>query len=191
MPFGKVLPVIGLNLGFIGSFTRGGNRTVSARQVLSTTATPLQFGQSTIIVPDQLGGTFQSVFDFITGGGTMTAALFAGIATRNVTTGGSFPYNPDVPTIGSYLPGNIGEVGQWGSMLVPINVGSGSAEATSKVFMRIAANGAFPLGVLGGFEGVADGSNTIDLSTVGVVFTTGVVDANGNMEITMKTRVAA
>ena len=93
-PFGAVLAVTGLPLGFPGHVTRGGGapQNISSKQVLPTTANPIQFGQAVVVA----AGTnqYQSVFDFISAGGTMVAALFAGIAVEEVKTTGSFPSTP-------------------------------------------------------------------------------------------------
>lgn len=190
-PFGKVLPVIGLNNGFPGQVSRTGERVIAARQVLSTTPSAVNFGDTMVLVPDAAGGTYQTVADFIAGSGTMTAALFAGIAVREVKTAVTYPYTPGQPSVSKYLPGEIAEVLERGSIVVPITVGASSAVAGGPVYLRIALNGSIPAGVVGDLEGAADGSNTISLASVGVVFRTGVVDANGNAEITLKNRVAA
>jgi hypothetical protein len=187
--FGKVLPVIGLNLGFPGAWSRTGEKVVTARQLLATTPTPLYFGDTAVIVPDALGGTNQSVRDFIAGGGTMTPALFAGIAYREIKTQLTFPYTPGAAEIGSYLPGEMSEILERGSVVVPLLVGTPASQGN--VYLRIALNGGIPAGVVGGIEAAADGANTINLGTVGVVFRTGVVDANGNVEITLRSRNAA
>jgi hypothetical protein len=190
--FGKVIPVIGVNNGFLGQVSRSGLRSIAPRQILATTPTQAFFGDSAVLVPDAVGGTWQSVRDFIAGGGTMTAALFAGVFNREVTTTGSFPYTPGANVIGSYLPGNIAEVVEMcDGVTVACLVGAGSCVAGGNVYLRIALNGAFPAGVVGGFEGAADGANTVNLSTVGVVWRTGVVDVNGVAEIVLKQRVAA
>lgn len=189
MAFGKVLPVIGLNLGFVGNFSRTGERVITARQVLPSTPNPIKFGDAVVIVPDSMGGTYQSVADFITGGGNMTPQRFAGVANREVKTSYTYPLQPGQEVIGSYVPGEIAEAGERGSVVVFCN--NGSPQTQSPVYLRIAANQAIPAGVVGGFEAVADGANTIDLSTVGVVWRTGVVDANGAAELTMRHRVAA
>ena len=188
-PFTQVLPVIGMNNGFVGSFTRTGERVIAARPVLASTPTPIYFGDSVVIVPDSSGGTYQSVRDFISGGGTMTAARFAGVSHREVKTQVIFPVTPGVQMTGQYIPGELAEVGERGSMLVACNVGSPQTQGA--VYLRIALNGAIPAGVVGGFEAAADGANTVNLGPLGVVWRTGVVDANGLAEITMLNRVAA
>lgn len=155
-PFGKVLPVIGLNLGFLGQMSRTGERVITARQLLSTTASPVLFGDPVVIIPDSTGGTYQGVPDFITGGGVLTPDLFAGVANREVKTQLVFPLTPGSAQVGQYNPGDMLEAGERGSIVVGCLVGTPVAEAP--VYIRTALNGAFPAGVVGGFEAAADGA---------------------------------
>jgi len=187
--FGGVIPVTALNLGFLGNVSRLGERVIAARQVLSTTANPIAFGDGVVIVPDSTGGTVQNIKDFIVGGGTFTAAKFAGIAVRNVKTQLAFQTLTTVQTVlvGTYVPGQIAEYLERGSITVKIN--NGTPISQGPVFVRTALNGAIPAGLQGGFEAVADGTNTVQLT--GVVFRTGVIDANGMAEITILSRLAA
>lgn len=187
--FGGVIPVTGLNLGFLGNVSRLGERVITARLVLATTPNPIKFGDAVVIVPDSTGGTYQNVNDFIVGGGTFTAAKFAGIAVRNVRTQLIYQTLTTVQTIfvGQYNPGEIAEALERGSCTVKVNNGTPVSQAP--VFVRTIYNAAIPAGVVGGIEAVADGTNTVSLPTV--VFRTGVLDANGVAEITLQTRVAA
>lgn len=187
--FGGVIPVTALNLGFLGNVSRIGERVIAARPVLPTSANPISFGDACVLVADSTGGTWQNVKDFITGGGTFTAAKFAGVAVRNVKTQLAFTTLSTVqtPLVGQYLQGQLAEVLERGSITVKIN--NGTPAANGAVYVRTAVNGAIPAGVVGGFEAVADGTNTVVLT--GVVFRTGVLDANGVAEITMLTRAVA
>lgn len=62
----------------------------------------------------------------------------------------------------------------------------GTPKAGGNVYVRIAANTAYPYAVVGGIEASADATNTIAVTNM--EFTTGVMDSNGNVEITIKTR---
>jgi hypothetical protein len=187
--FGTVIPVTALNLGFLGNVSRLGERVIAARQVLPTTANPISFGDGVVLVGDTTGGTWQNIKDFIVGGGTFTAAKLAGVAVRNVKTQLVYSALTQVqtPQVGLYAPGAIAEVLERGSITVKIN--NGAPVAGSPVYVRTALNGAIPAGLQGGFEAIADGANTVAL--VGVVFRTGVLDANGVAEITLMARQAA
>ena len=188
-PFGAIIPVTGLNQGFPGSVTRLGLRGILARQVKPSTTNPIYFGQGVVMVPDATGGTIQSIADFIALGGTFTAPRFAGVAVREVKTNLTFPTTPGATPTGSYAQGGIGEYLVDGYVLVNIANGGGSAVAGGTVYVRTALNGSIPAGLVGDFEAVADGGNTVALS--GVYFRTGVQDANGSMEIVMPNRVSA
>jgi len=124
------------------------------------------------------------VTDFINGGGTMTAALFAGIAVEEVKTTGSFPSTPGVDVVGSYPQGDYADALNFGSIMVTINNGTPVSQAP--LYLRISANAVVPNGVIGGFEAVADGVHTVELT--GVVFTTGSMDSNNSAEITLLNR---
>lgn len=188
-PFGASIPVLGLNLGFVGQFTRTSNaRGILARQVLATTPNPISFGAPVVMIPDAVGGTIQSVADYIAGSGTFTAAKFAGVACREIKTNLTFPTTPGTLSIGQYAQGGMGEYGVEGYVLVNITNGASSARAGGTVYVRIVVNGAIPAGLVGDFEAVADGSNTVALTNA--YFRTGVVDANGNAEIVMPNRVS-
>lgn len=194
MSFGTTIPVTGLNLGYPGQMTRLVDSIITARPVLPTTPNPIQFGQSLVIVPTAGGGdNYQSVADFIAGGGTMTAALFAGVANREVKTLLMYSTlgngNSTTPQIGQYAQNEECEGIERGSCIVTCNVGTPISQGP--VYLRIALNGAFPAGVVGGFEAAADGSNTVNLGPLGVVFRTGNIDANKSVEITLRERVAA
>ena len=188
--FGVSLPVIALNNGFLGAVSRIGKLTITARQVLSTSAKGPNFGDPCVIVPGaaNVADTIQSVADYITAGGTFTAAKFAGTAVREVKTNLSFVAMESLGTfVGGYAPGEIAELCEEGSVTVKINNGAPISQAP--VYVRTVLNAAIPAGVVGGFEAVADGVNTIQLT--GVVFRTGVLDSNGVAEITILNRVAA
>lgn len=187
MSFGTTIPVTGLNLGFIGQVTRLDDFVIASRPVLSTAAANINFGDPVVIIA--ASDSYQSVADFIVGGGTFTAAKFAGVAIREVKTNLSYTSlgNNGTPQIGSYAANEQCEVIERSSVLVKINVGTPASQGG--VYVRIALNGAIPAGVVGGFEAAADGANTILLTNV--VFRTGVLDANGMAEITLLARVAA
>ena len=86
--FGQVIPVLGTNVGFPGNVSRIGERVISARQVLTTTATNLPFGSGAVEIGSSTGGSWQSLADYL---GTAAnaqniLALFAGVAVREVKT---------------------------------------------------------------------------------------------------------
>jgi hypothetical protein len=188
--FGQVIAVTGPNIGFPGAVSRFGERVIAARTVLTTGGTHgINFGDPVVLIKDSTGGTYQSVPDFMAGGGTtaLVGTQFAGIAVRNIKTQLGFPIVPGAVALGSYVAGQMAEALERGSITVSINVGT--PQAGGQVYVRTILNGTIPAGVVGGIEGAADGTNSVALT--GVVFRTGYIDANGMIEITLLNRVAA
>jgi len=189
--FGQVIPVTGPNVGFPGAVSRIGERVIAARQVNENSTLNLHFGEAAVLIPDSEGGTWRSVKDYITAGGIANiAAYFAGIAVREVKTMLTYP-NGITPgalqQVGYYAPGEIGEVLERGS--ITVNLTNGTPVAGGQVYLRTIANGSLPLSPVGGLEAASDGGNSIALT--GVVFRTGLLDANNVVEITIKERLAA
>ena len=204
--FGTVIPVLSLNNGFPGNISRLGERVIHARQVLPSTPNSILFGQGCVIIPDSLGGTIQSMADFINGGGVFVPSMFAGIAVRNVKTNLNFStlgnVNNQTPYFGSFAPGTIAGLLERGS--VDVLVANGQPVSQAPVYTRVALNGAIPAGTVGDFEAVPDGTIAAVLTGTGngtatglaigpnatdqaytVTFTSGtaykVTDANGNI----------
>lgn len=186
--FGQTVPITGPLTGFPGKVTRMGKRGITARQVLSTTTNAIPVGAPVVMVPDSLGGTYQGVPDFITGGGTFTAASFAGVAVSEVDSILGYPAVPGTLQVANFAPGTMAEVLEEGSITVQLLV-AGTPVAGGPVYVRKVLNGAIPAGLVGGWEGAADGTNSVAIT--GVVFRTGVVDTNLVAEITILNRVAA
>jgi hypothetical protein len=165
--FGQVIPVTGLLFGFPGNVSRLGERVIAAREVLATTAHSISFGSSVIIVP--ASDTYQSVADFIAGGGTFTAARFSGVAIREVTTQLGYPYTPGAQNIGNYPPGAIAEVLERGSIAVLIQAAAAGTPTTQNaLYVRVALNPSYSAALVGGFEVSADAAvNTTGTASSG------------------------
>lgn len=193
MSFGGVIPVTGLNLGFAGQITRLDDFIITARPVLPAATENINFGDPVVIIPNATGGndSYRSVAGFIAGGGTFTAARFAGVCNREVKTTLAYTSlgNNGTTQLGYYAPGEMCEAVERSSVLIHMNIVPTNSLSQGPVYVRTVANGTFPAGVVGGFEGVADGSNTVLLTNV--VLRTGIIDANGMAEITLLNRVAA
>lgn len=110
-----------------------------------------------------------------------TAAAVAGIAVREVVQANTFDpqSNPD------YVANAPCDVMVRGNCTVKCQ--RGTPEAGAAVYVRITANVNYPNAEVGGFEASADGANTVQVTNI--EWTTGVVDADGNAEVTIKTRV--
>ena len=73
-PFGAVIPVTGLNIGFVGEVSRTADPPViAAHQASATNLLNILFGGPVVLLGDATGGTWQSVADFIIGAGTPSA----------------------------------------------------------------------------------------------------------------------
>ena len=186
-PFGQVIPVTGLNLPGPGNVSRLGERVIVAKQANPANASAINFGDALVTIQNSTGGLFQSVRDFIAGGGTLTAALLAGFAVREVKTNLTFPQVAGTSAIGSYAAGEMTEALVRGSITVPCLVGTPVVEGP--IYIRTATNNAFPAGVVGGVEAAADAGKTVAIPNV--VFKTGRLDANNMVEITILTRLSA
>ena len=205
--FGTVIPVLSLNLGFPGNISRVGERVIHPRQVLPSTPNSLLFGQGAVIIPDSLGGTVQSIADYINGGGVFIPSMFAGVAVRNVKTNLNYSTLGNVgnqtPYVCAFAPGLLAGILERGSTVV--SIANGQPVSQAPVYTRLALNGSIPAGTVGDFEAVPDGTiaavaggntgnGTATALAIGpnatdeaytVTFTSGtaykVTDANGNI----------
>lgn len=111
------------------------------------------------------------------------AADVAGIAVRDVVQANTFDpqSNPD------FMDGQPADVMVRGNITVKCQ--RGTPVPGTAVYVRITANSTYPNAVVGGFEASADSTNTIQVSNI--EWTTGIVDANGMTEVTIKTRAKA
>lgn len=109
-----------------------------------------------------------------------TAGAVAGIAVREVVQANTF--NPQSnPDYVSDMPCDVMVRGN-----CTIKCQRGTPKAGNAVYVRVAENTTYPDAVIGGFEAEADGSNSVQVTNI--EFTTGVMDSNGNVEVTIKTR---
>lgn len=158
--FGQVIPVTGTGIGFPGSVTRqDGLRISKARNVNSACTLNLNFGDTTVLIPDSTGGTWRSVADYIaaaTANIGNVLAYWAGIALREVKTNLTYPVGV-VPgsqfQTGYYAPGMIGEVVEGGSVAVLFR--AGTPQANGAAYLRVVSNVALST-VIGGIEAAAD-----------------------------------
>lgn len=170
-----------LGCGYPGSYARNSLKEVAARIVTPTDTLPIYFGDPVVLrTGSTTNSSYSSVAGFIASSGTFTAPLFGGIALREVKpylnylgTGNTAPQNA------YYAPGYPCDVIKRGVVSVACRVGTPTAGGA--VYVRVALNGAFPAGVIGGIEAASDGGNTVQLP--GIVFYSGVIDANGVTEV--------
>ena len=159
--FGQTIPVLGPNNGFPGAISRFGDRIVKARQFVPyNTNNVLNFGDPTVIIPNNSGGYYTSVADLIANSVTnltTLAANFAGIAVREVKTQisnqGSANYGqgtPGIQSLGNYVNLQMAEALERGAATINLSVGAPNAGA--QIYTRILANGAVPAGTVGDWE---------------------------------------
>lgn len=156
-----------MNVGYAGTQSRTADAIIQNRIAEGTIA----FGQAVAL-------TDTNKWRLVKTGDT--AAVVAGIAVREVVQANTFDpqSNPD------YVANVPCDVMVRGNCTVKCQRGTPASGAA--VYVRITANNAYPNAVVGGFEAEADDANTIQVTNI--EWTTGVMDANGNVEVTIKTR---
>ena len=156
-----------MNVGYAGTQSRTADAIIQNRIAEGTIA----FGQAVAL-------TDTNKWRLVKTGDT--AAVVAGIAVREVVQANTIDpqSNPD------YVANVPCDVMVRGNCTVKCQRGTPASGAA--VHVRITANNTYPNAVVGGFEAEADDANTIQVTNI--EWTTGVMDANGNVEVTIKTR---
>lgn len=93
-PFGSVIPVTGLNLGYRGQIARtgGGDPVIVAKFANASNVNNISFGDPVMLLPDSVGGTYRQVADFLAnGGGLLISSTTATSTTVTVATAGLVP----------------------------------------------------------------------------------------------------
>lgn len=152
-----------LNYGFVGQISRQEDAIVTTRKAKGE----IPFGSAIILNSDNEFETLKAASDL---------AKFAGFALREVKQ--ATVYNTG---IAKYEDGEPVSNLSRGSLTVKLS--SGTPEAGGKVYVRVVADSGKNIGDI---EAAADSNNTVELP--GVKFTTGKVDANNVVEITLTSR---
>lgn len=110
--FGTVIPVTGLNNGYLGQVSRtgGGDPFIVSKLANALNTNNISFGDTVVILPDATGGTYMQFADFIANGGhTVTGTLTsASSTTATILTGfnslqvGMYLFGVDIPA-GTYI----------------------------------------------------------------------------------------
>lgn len=81
--FGAVIPITGLNFGFLGQVSRlgGGDPFIVSKFANANNGANINFGDPVVILPDSTGGTYKQLADWLANGG--------GTAVGTVTTNSS------------------------------------------------------------------------------------------------------
>lgn len=160
---------IGANMphGFAGSYARQPDMIVNTRPAGGADqivfGTPLKYDTNGAVIPM---------------GAASTAAQFVGVAAREIKSA----LNYLTQGVGAYAPGEAVPVFMRGSINVKCQ--NGTPALGGKVYVRTAANESIPTGVVGGFEAVADGENTVELTNCQWA---GAADTNGIAELRILT----
>lgn len=160
---------IGISLlsGYAGTQSRTADAIIQNRVAKNNIA----FGHAVVLTND-------NKWDNVVEG--TTAAQIAGIAVREVVQANTFDpqSNPD------YMAETPCDVMVRGNCTVKCQ--RGTPKSGDAVYVRVKANVTYQDAVVGGLEATADDANTVQVTNI--EWTTGVMDANGMTEITIKTR---
>lgn len=163
---GKAIGISMLS-GYAGTQSRTADAIIQNRIAKSN----ISFGHAVVLTND-------NKWDNVVEG--TTAAQIAGIAVREVVQANTFDpqSNPD------YMAETPCDVMVRGNCTVKCQ--RGTPKSGDAVYVRVKANAAYQDAVVGGLEATADTANTVQVTNI--EWTTGVMDANGMAEITIKTR---
>lgn len=163
---GKAIGISMLS-GYAGTQSRTADAIIQNRIAKSN----ISFGHAVVLTND-------NKWDNVVEG--TTAAQIAGIAVREVVQANTFDpqSNPD------YMAETPCDVMVRGNCTVKCQ--RGTPKSGDAVYVRVKANATYHDAVVGGLEATADVANTVQVTNI--EWTTGVMDANGMAEITIKTR---
>lgn len=163
---GKAIGISMLS-GYAGTQSRTADAIIQNRIAKSN----ISFGHAVVLTND-------NKWDNVVEG--TTAAQIAGIAVREVVQANTFDpqSNPD------YMAETPCDVMVRGNCTVKCQ--RGTPKSGDAVYVRVKANATYQDAVVGGLEATADAENTVQVTNI--EWTTGVMDANGMTEITIKTR---
>lgn len=151
--------------GYAGSYARQPDMIVNTRPAAGDIAfgAPLEYNASGAVAAMGAGST---------------AAKFIGVASQEVKSALSYLEQG----VGSYAKGEAVPVFMRGAINVKCNVGV--PKLGGAVYVRTVANESFPTAIVGGFEAVADDTNTVQLTNCQWA---GPADANGITELRILT----
>lgn len=192
-----------MNLGYPGTYSRNGDFISFTRLInpgdstftggnTGTVPGAVYFGDAVLLVQNSATNGQSYYTDaaaYILNGGTFSFAAngtvgFIGFALREVKSAQTF--NPTVQ-LGYYSPGEPCDVIERGSVTITLqNPQATAVKAGGPVYIRVSTNGSFPSALVGGIEPASDGGHTVQLTNC--MWTTGLVDANNSVEVTLISR---
>lgn len=163
---GKAIGISMLS-GYAGTQSRTADAIIQNRIAKSN----ISFGHAVVLTNDNRWDNVVSA---------TTPEQIAGVAVREVIQANTFDpqSNPD------YMAETPCDVMVRGNCTVKCQ--RGTPKSGDAVYVRVKANAAYQDAVVGGLEATADDANTVQVTNI--EWTTGVMDANGMTEITIKTR---
>jgi hypothetical protein len=164
----SIIPVTGLVLGPIGSFSQTDFPLVTPRPINATDALIPNFGDTLIL---NANNTYSSINQWITNAsGVLKSSTPVCFAAINIKTNTTYPTNgtqyASIVGSGNYPAGSEADGFTRGTINVALNNGT-PAGAGSPVFIRTVANGSIPAGVVGGIEAVVDGGTPVAAALAG------------------------
>ena len=174
---------LSMNFGYPGSYARTPDDIVMNKPVKSDSAN-IPFGSAVIL---------NSNNTYSLGGATLTADNFAGIAVREVKQGITYATYGVIDEQGEYRPYDPCDVLLRGNTVIKMGPGQtnhAAPTAGGQVYFRIATDSTnAPNAKVGDFEVASTVSQDATVVALpNVVFTTGEVDANGIIEVSIKSR---
>ena len=165
------MPGKAIGISMLGGYAGTQSRTADAIIQNRIAKSNISFGHAVVLTND-------NKWDNVVEG--TTAAQIAGIAVREVVQANTFDpqSNPD------YMAETPCDVMVRGNCTVKCQ--RGTPKSGDAVYVRVKANATYQDAVVGGLEATADAANTVQVTNI--EWTTGVMDANGMTEITIKTR---
>lgn len=161
---------ISLGFGFKGMYSRTPDDITFAK-ITNASSANIPFG---VPVVQNTNNTVSSPSTVV-----MTTSNFGGFALAIVKQLNN--YSPSDTTSGYYAANDMCDVLKRGNMITELV--HGTPTAGGQVYIRTVLNGAFPLELVGDIRADADSSNTI--AAPSTIFTSGYVDANNMVEITI------
>lgn len=163
---GKAIGISMLS-GYAGTQSRTADAIIQNRIAKSN----ISFGHAVVLTNDNRWDNVASA---------TTAEQIAGVAVREVIQANTFDpqSNPD------YMAETPCDVMVRGNCTVKCQ--RGTPKSGDAVYVRVKANATYNDAVVGGLEATDDDANTVQVTNI--EWTTGVMDANGMTEITIKTR---
>lgn len=174
---------LSMNFGYPGSYARTPDDIVMNKPV-NGSSDAIPFGSAVILNSDNT---------YSLGGATLTADNFAGIAVREVKQGLTYSTYGVINEQGAYQKKDPCDVLLRGNTVIKMGAGQtdhAAPTAGGQVYFRIAVDSTnAPNALVGDFEVASTVSQDATVVALpNVVFTTGEVDANGIVEVSIKTR---